>query len=73
MLPFTTEVFFSVFERYNAAIWPVQVIAYGLGVLVVLLSLRPRRGGDRIIAAFLAGSWLWTGVVRGPDRLTGAQ
>ena len=63
MLAYTTEVFFSVFALYNAAIWPAQVIATALGVLVVLLSLRPRKGSDRIIAACLAASWLWTGVV----------
>ena len=63
MLAYTTEVFFSVFAQYNAAIWPAQVIAYALGALVVLLSLRPRRGSDRIIATCLAASWLWTGVV----------
>ncbi len=63
MLAYTTEVFFSVFALYNAAIWPAQIIATALGVLVVLLSLRPRKGGDRIIAACLAASWLWTGVV----------
>jgi hypothetical protein len=63
MLAYTTEVFFSVFAQYNAAIWPAQVIAYALGVLVVLLSLRPRKGSDKIIATCLAASWLWTGVV----------
>ena len=63
MLAYTTEVYFSVFAQYNAAIWPAQLVATALGVLVVLLSLRPRKGSDRIIAACLAASWLWTGVV----------
>ncbi len=63
MLAYTTEVLFRVFARYNAAIWPAQIIATALGVLVVLLSLRPGKGSDRIIAACLAASWLWTGVV----------
>ncbi len=63
MLAYTTEVFFSVFARYNAAIWPAQVIAYALGVLVVGLTLRPRKGSDKFIAICLAASWLWTGVV----------
>ncbi len=63
MLPFTKEVFLRVFEQYNAAIWPAQVVAYGLGVLLVLLTLKPRRGSDRVIAAALAGIWLWMGVV----------
>jgi hypothetical protein len=63
MLPFTTEVFFRLFEHYNAAIWPAQVVADVLGALAVMLTLRPIRGGGRIIAAALAGSWLWIGVV----------
>ena len=63
MLAYTTEVYLSVFAQYNAAIWPAQIIATALGVLVVLLSLRPRKGSDKIIAACLAASWLWTGVV----------
>ena len=63
MVPFTREVFLRLFEHYNAAIWPVQVVAYGLGFLVILLILRPRPGSDRVVAAVLAGSWLWTGVV----------
>lgn len=63
MLPFTKEVFLRVFEQYNAAIWPAQAVAYGLSALLVLLALKPRRGSDRVIAAALAGGWLWMGVV----------
>jgi hypothetical protein len=63
MLPFTPEVFLRLFAQYNAAIWPAQIIAYGLGGLALVLALRPRRGGDRLIATFLAASWLWMGVV----------
>ncbi|MEX1205769.1 MAG: DUF6064 family protein, partial [Dongiaceae bacterium] len=63
MLPFTAEVFFSVFEQYNRAIWPAQIVAYGLGIVVVLLTLRPVPGGDRAIGALLAAAWAWIGVV----------
>ncbi len=63
MLPFTTEVFLRLLEQYNAAIWPAHIIAYGLGALAVLLTLRPLRGGNRVIAIILAASWLWMGVV----------
>ena len=62
MLPFTTEVYFALFEEYNAAIWPAQVVAYGLGALALWLSVRPRPGSDRIIAGVLAVFWLWTGL-----------
>ena len=62
MLPFTTEVYFALFEDYNTAVWPAQIVAYGLGALALWLSLRPRAGGDRVVAAILAGFWLWTGL-----------
>ena len=62
MLAFTPEVFLSLFEQYNAAIWPAQVVAYVLGLLAVFLTLRPGRGTGRLIAAILAGFWLWIGV-----------
>ena len=63
MLPFTAEVFFSVFEQYNRAIWPAQIVAYGLGLVVVLLTLRPVPGGNKVIGALLAAAWAWIGVV----------
>src|SRR3990170_4006478 len=56
MLPFTAEVFFSVFEQYNRAIWPTQIVAYGLGLVVVLLTLRPVPGGNKVIGALLAAA-----------------
>ena len=62
MLPFTTEVFFSNFAQYNAAIWPAQVVAYGLGLLALLLAMRPIRGSGRIVVAILAIFWAWTGL-----------
>jgi Family of unknown function (DUF6064) len=63
VLPFTREVYIRLLEHYNAAIWPVQIIALGLGIIVLLLILKPRIGGDRFIAAILAGAWIWTGIV----------
>lgn len=63
MLPFSADVFFRLFEQYNAAIWPAQVAAYGLGLLLVALALKQRPGGSRIVAGGLAVFWLWTGIV----------
>ena len=63
MLPFTADVFFANLESYNRAIWPAQLAAYALGLLVVLRTIKPRRGGDRLIGALLAAAWAWTGVV----------
>ena len=63
MLPFTSEVFFSNFAAYNAAIWPAQIVAYALGAYIILLTFRPYSGSGRFIATSLAIAWVWMGVV----------
>jgi hypothetical protein len=62
MLPFTPEQFLSVFVNYNAAIWPVQVGAYLLGCLAIVLLLWKASHADRLAASILAIMWLWTGI-----------
>lgn len=63
MLPFSRETFTGVFVDYNLAIWPTQVIAYVVGAALFALLLAPSRLSGRLIAAGLAGMWLWTGIV----------
>jgi len=60
--PFTADVYLSLFDTYNNTIWPVQVGAYGLGILAVFLTLRPLAGGGRIAFAILSAFWLWNGI-----------
>jgi hypothetical protein len=60
--PFTAETYLSLFETYNGTIWPAQVVAYGLGILALLLALRPPAAGGRIASAVLSAFWLWNGV-----------
>lgn len=62
MLPFTREQFLSVFADYNTAVWPVQVVAYVLGMAVVAALRRPSPPGHRFVASALAAMWVWTGV-----------
>jgi Family of unknown function (DUF6064) len=62
MLPFTADVLFSSFGQYNRALWPLPVLAWGLGVAAIALALRPSRHGDLAIGALLAMAWLWTGI-----------
>src|SRR5262245_48596660 len=58
-----TDGLIVLFERYNPAIWPAQLVAYLLGLAAVaLVFARPRRA-DRAIGAILAACWLWVGVV----------
>ena len=61
-MPFTTEQFFQVFESYNLAIWPMQVVAYLLALSAVVLALKPIRFSNRIICGILAFFWTWIGV-----------
>jgi hypothetical protein len=53
----------STFEKYNLAIWPMQVLAYVLGLVALFFALRPSKYSSRIIAGVLCFLWLWTGVV----------
>ena len=62
MLPFTRAQFLAVFAEYNLAVWPAQVIAYGLGLGMILLLLRPSPNAARAIGAGLAAMWIWTGL-----------
>ena len=63
MLPFSQDAFFALFEHYNRAIWPAQIVAYVLALAALGLIARPVAGGGRIVAAILALAWAWNGVV----------
>ena len=62
-LPFTRDQFLGMFETYNQAIWPVQAIAYLLGIAAVALVIWRVRASDRLISGILAAFWLWLGAV----------
>ena len=62
MLPFTPAQFFAVFEAYNVAIWPAQIVAYGLAIVAVAALIRPAAAADRIVCTILAVMWIFTGV-----------
>ncbi len=60
--PFTQDQFLAVFAAYNSAIWPAQIVAFGLGaVAVAALGLR-RPHGSRLILSILALMWAWNGI-----------
>lgn len=62
MLPFTRGQFFALFGAYNDAVWPVQIVAYLLGMVMVGMVVRPSRAGNRLIGMGLALMWAWTGI-----------
>jgi hypothetical protein len=61
-IPFTVEQFFDVFETYNTAIWPVQILAYGLGIVALFLAIYESRLSTPLVSGILAFFWIWTGV-----------
>jgi hypothetical protein len=63
MISLTADVFFANIAHYNQAIWPAQIVATLLDLIVVALAVRPRAGSDRFIGFVLATAWLWTGAI----------
>jgi hypothetical protein len=61
-MPFSVEEFFRVFADYNTAIWPLQVVAYVMGLAIVALQQFPSRGSDVAIMLFLSAMWALNGI-----------
>lgn len=54
---FTVEQFLDVFKQYNEALWPLQIVAYALGVVLVVLALTKWRHASAVIFSALAVMW----------------
>jgi hypothetical protein len=62
-LLFSPRTYYRLFEIYNAAIWPLQILAAGLGLAIpVTLGRAAAAVRSRVIAVILAASWLWVGI-----------
>jgi hypothetical protein len=61
-LMFSPQTYYRLFEIYNAAIWPAQIAAILLGLAVWALGRRAGDPSGRLIAALLAGCWLWIAI-----------
>jgi hypothetical protein len=53
----------QVFVSYNTDIWPMQIVAYGLGVVALIFGVSSTRYSSRMVAGVLTFFWLWTGLV----------
>src|ERR1044071_1105008 len=62
-LPFTALEFFKVFEKYNLAVWPMQVILYLLAAAAIWFAVKKTAHSDKIITIILCFFWLWMGFV----------
>ena len=61
-IPFTVEQFFDVFGTYNTAIWPVQILEYILGIVVLVLAFGGSKLAAPIVSGILGFFWIWMGV-----------
>jgi hypothetical protein len=61
MLPFSSKQFLQVFGAFNLAMWPLQIVAYGVALLALVALLRSGQIANRVVAACLASMWLFTG------------
>jgi hypothetical protein len=61
-LPFTREEFLEVFAAFNTAIWPLQIVAVGMGLLTIGLLLQSPTRANRTISAVLGVLWLMSGI-----------
>ena len=62
-LPFTVEEFLAAFKNYNQSVYPVQIIFYLLGAIVIFLSIKKVANADTKINVVLSFFWLWMGFV----------
>jgi hypothetical protein len=61
-LPFTVDQFLDVFARYHGAIWPAPLVAYALGLLVLMLAVPGSRAASVLVPTALAAMWAFVGV-----------
>ena len=54
VLPFSSRTYYRLFELYNAAIWPGQILAILLGLAILVLLHRGGSAPGRAISAILA-------------------
>jgi hypothetical protein len=62
-MPFSLEMLLDYFAVYNERIWPMQVVAYALGLLVLIPLFRTGKAWNRVVTGVLAFVWLWIGLV----------
>jgi hypothetical protein len=63
MFSFSIEGFLPILEKYNLAIWPLQIVAYILVASALFFAFRATRYSSKFVLAILAFFWLFTGIV----------
>ena len=61
-MPFTAEQFFRVFEKYNLAVFPIQIFLIIAAVTAVALARKHRGFSSPVVTGVLAFLWFWSGI-----------
>ena len=62
LMPFTTDQFLNVFEIYNRAVWPMQIVLVLLALWAVFLAIKSGPLSSKAVSLSLAFLWLWMGI-----------
>ncbi|TAG93942.1 MAG: hypothetical protein EAZ09_13625 [Oscillatoriales cyanobacterium] len=62
-MPFTTEEFLRVFEKYNQTIFPMQFVLILVGIAAVGLAVSRKPFANKTISGLLGFLWLWAGII----------
>ena len=58
-LLFAPRVYYRLIELHNEALWPLQVAALALGLLLLFATLRGGAAASRMAFAILGALWMW--------------
>ena len=62
-LPFTTAEFLAVFQAYNQAVWPMQVVLVLVALVMLFLAIERPWNSDKAVSLMLGCLWFWAGAV----------
>ena len=55
--------FYRTLQSYNETFWPMIIITFLLGIVVVYLAARKSGSSSKVISAILSFLWIWSGIV----------
>ena len=58
-LMFSPRAYYRLFELYNVAVWPAQILALALGAAILALLIKGGARQGRVVALPLAACWAW--------------
>lgn len=61
-MPFDSAQFLEVFARYNAAVFPAQVVLLVAALVAIRFAARADMASSKVTASILSLLWLWMGV-----------